>query len=112
MSAFILFLNARSEYAASQNKINAWNQQRFGDLYAQPPGSVDMVFIGSSHSYCTFDPLLMDAALGTFSLQMGMPQQYPDGSYYTLLEIMKYQQPKTVVMELYWGAMGTDLEMK
>ena len=112
LAIFLVSLSGRYEYAASQNKINAWNQQRFNDFYALPPESLDLVFIGSSHSYCTFDPLLIDAALGTESFQMGMPLQFPDASYYTLREILNYQRPKTVVMEIYWGVMSTDFDMK
>ncbi|MCL2351779.1 MAG: hypothetical protein FWC55_04515 [Firmicutes bacterium] len=112
LAAFLAFIGGRGEYAASLNKVNAWNKQRFDDFYALPPDSLDLVFIGSSHSYCTFDPLLIDGALGTFSFQMGMPLQFPDATYYTLREILNRQRPDTVVMELYWGVMSADFDMK
>lgn len=93
---------------AERNAINAFTKQRFDDFYALPEDSLDMVFIGSSHSYCTFDPANFDAE----SFQMGTPLQHPDTSYYELLEVLDYQSPKTVVVEVYWDMLDDDFELK
>ncbi|NLK37530.1 MAG: hypothetical protein GX299_05545 [Epulopiscium sp.] len=98
--------------AAEQNKINAFTQKRFEDFYALPENSLDMVFIGSSHSYCTFDPEIFDKELGTSSFQMGTPLQHADTTYYLLREIYQTQTPKVVVMEAYWDVLDDDFEMK
>ena len=98
--------------AADKNVINAFTKQRFDDFYALEPNSLDMVFIGSSHPYCTFDPEIIDAGLGTRSFQMGTPNQCPDTSYYELREILKYQSPKYVVMEIYWDVLDDGFELK
>lgn len=100
------------EEASSHNTVNYFTKARFDDFYALEPGSLDMVFIGSSHSYCTFDPANFDDALGVISHQMGTPLQHPDTSYYALKEIFRYQTPKVVVMELYWDVLDDDFEMK
>ena len=91
-------------------KVNTWNAMRFEELYALGAGSLDMVFIGSSHSYCTFEPDYFDRELGKLSQQMGMPLQHADGSYFTLLEVFNYQKPQTVVMELYWDMLDSEYE--
>ena len=91
-------------------KVNTWNSRRFEELYALPPNSLDVVFIGSSHSYCTFEPDFFDRELGIVSHQMGMPLQHADGSYFTLLEVFNYQKPKIVVMELYWDMLDNEYE--
>ena len=98
--------------AASKNHVNAWNLQRFQDFYATERDTLDMVFIGSSHSYCTFDPLLIDDLLGVNSFQMGMPQQTADGTYYTLREILNYQSPSVVVMEVYWMLLDKAFDLR
>jgi len=90
--------------------VNIYNAKRFEELYALPENSLDMVFIGSSHSYCTFEPDFFDMELGILSHQMGMPLQYADGSYFTLLEVFNYQSPKLVVMELYWDMLDNEYE--
>lgn len=98
--------------AAGENKINAFTQSRFQDFYDLHENSLDMVFIGSSHSYCTFDPEIFDSTLGTSSFQMGTPLQHADTTYYSLQEIYRTQTPKVVVMELYWDVVDDDFEMK
>jgi len=109
---FSLWIGDLYESASAHNVINRWNHRRFGDFYELPENSLDLVFIGSSHSYCTFDPEQIDALLGIKSYQMGMPLQHPDSSYYTLLEILKTQSPATVVMELYWDMMASPFNLK
>jgi hypothetical protein len=39
-----------------------------------------------------------------------MPRQLVDGTYYTLLEILNYQSPDTVVLELFWYVLETELD--
>ncbi|MDR2649439.1 MAG: hypothetical protein LBB94_06950 [Clostridiales bacterium] len=108
----LIFLSAQYMDAASKNHINAWNRQRAADFYALEKNSLDMLFIGSSHSYCTFSPALIDRALGTESFQFGMPLQHPDSSYFTLKEALATQSPSVVVMELYWDVLNRDFEIK
>jgi hypothetical protein len=89
-------------HANSQNSINVWNKQRFQDFYSMSRNSIDLVFVGSSHSYCSFNPEVFDQVLGINSFQLGMPLQHPDATYYTLREVFNYQRPDLVVMELYF----------
>lgn len=98
--------------AGDKNVINAFTQQRYSEFYNQEPNTIDTVFIGSSHSYCTFDPEIIDTILGTNSWQMGTPLQHYDTSYYVLREVLNSQKPKTVVLELYWDVLKDEFEMK
>ncbi len=95
-------------YADSQNKTNWYNQKRFEDFYALEPNTLDIAFLGSSHSYCTFDPFIFNDILNVSSFQFGMPLQHIDMSYYTLLEILNYQKPKVVVLEIYFDMLDDD----
>ncbi|MDR3238591.1 MAG: hypothetical protein LBT44_00655 [Clostridiales bacterium] len=110
--ACFFFLGRAYEAAARKNLINVWNRRRFEELHALPPHFLDMVFIGSSHSYCSFDPEQIGALLGVESFQMGMPLQHPDSSYFTLLEVLKTQTPSIVIMELYWDMLDDDFDLK
>ena len=80
--------------ASTENQINNYNESRWNEFYDLPKNSLDMVFLGSSHSYCTFDPENFDSVLGTSSYQLGMPLQHMDSTYFTLLEVLNYQKPK------------------
>ncbi len=97
--------------ASTENLINNYNEARWNDFYALPKDSLDVVFIGSSHSYCTFDPEIFDSKLGIKSFQMGMPLQHMDTTYYTLKEILNYQKPKCVVLEVYWDMIDDEFEL-
>lgn len=97
--------------ATTENKINNYNQSRWDEFYSLEKNSVDILYIGSSHSYCTFDPLIIDDKLGTSGYQLGMPLQHYDSTYYTLREALNYQKPKTVVMELYWDMLDDEFEL-
>ena len=95
---------------ASKNIINTFNRLRFEDFYKAE--NLDTVFIGSSHSYCTFDPEVFDEKLGVKSHQMGLPLQHPDASYYTLLDILEHQDIENVVFEVYWDMLDDDFDLK
>lgn len=107
----VFYLGKKYSFASTENNINKYNEKRFEDFYSLPKNSLDMVFLGSSHSYCTFDPEVFDTQLGTSSFQMGMPLQYPDSTYYTLREVLNYQKPDLVVMEVYWNLLKENFEL-
>ncbi len=97
--------------ATTENKINNYNQSRWNEFYSLPENSIDILYLGSSHSYCTFDPEIIDNKLGTSGYQLGMPLQHYDSTYYTLREALNYQRPKTVVLELYWDMLDDEFEL-
>ena len=96
------------EEATQHNTINYFTKSRYDGFYELPQNSVDMVFLGSSHSYCTFDPENFDEAFGTSSWQMGTPLQTTDTTYYSLLRVLETQSPKVVVIEIYWDMLDDD----
>jgi len=100
------------EEAAEKNTVNMFTKTRFSDFYAEEKNTMDMVFIGSSHAYCAFDPANFDEALGISSFQMGTPLQTPDTTYFSLLDIFETQNPSVVVMEVYFNLLGEKFNMK
>ncbi|MBR1443688.1 MAG: SGNH/GDSL hydrolase family protein [Firmicutes bacterium] len=108
----IIFVGGKYSAASTENQVNNWNELRFNEFYSLEKDSVDLFFIGSSHSYCTFDPHIIDDTLGISSYQIGMPQQHPDCTYYTLLEILNYQHPKYIVMEVYWDMLDDEFDLE
>lgn len=94
---------------ASANGINAFTKQRYDDFYALPAEDVDLLFCGSSHSYCTFDP----ANFPDYSAyQLGTPLQHPDTSYYALCDALEHQSPDIVVLEVYWDMLDDDFDLQ
>jgi hypothetical protein len=96
--------------AAGKNRVNEFNRQRFEEFYETP--GLELFFLGSSHSYCTFDPEVFENELGLRSYQLGLPSQRPDATYYTAREIVNYFAPKIFVMEIYWDMLDEDFDVK
>ena len=69
--------------------------------YQIPKNSIDLLFIGSSHSYCTFNSKLFDHYLKCNCLNLGTDSQSFSITYSAILEILKRQTPKVIVIEVY-----------
>lgn len=65
-----------------------------------PKNSIDILFIGSSHSYCSFNTDLFDSYLNVSTFNFGTDSQAIPGSYYAIKEILKKQDIKIVVLEV------------
>ena len=63
--------------------------------------SLDILFIGSSHSYCTFNPKVFDHYLKCNSFNLGTGAQPFSTTYSGIIEILKRQNPKIIVLEVY-----------
>lgn len=63
------------------------------------PDSVDMVFIGSSHQFCTIDPDLLYDEYGINSFMLATSAQTIPMSYYAAMEAIEMQHPKAIVLE-------------
>ena len=71
-----------------------------------PKNSVDIVFMGNSHAQCTFIPEVIDAILGTKSIDLATPSGSIYQTNFEYKETLRYQNPKAVVIEtsaIYWG---------
>ncbi|MDD2898186.1 MAG: hypothetical protein PHI31_05680 [Desulfuromonadaceae bacterium] len=62
--------------------------------------NVDILFIGSSHTYRGFDPRIF-ASYGYTSYNMGSSAQTPLNTYFLLKRYLKQINPKLVVFEIY-----------
>lgn len=62
--------------------------------------NIDILFLGSSHTYRGFDPRVF-ATHGYTSFNMGSSGQTPLNTYYLLSKYFKQLHPKLVVFEIY-----------
>ncbi|MBR5420988.1 MAG: hypothetical protein IK115_07575 [Lachnospiraceae bacterium] len=70
-------------------------------LYYQPPNSIDVVMMGSSHIHCDIDTGLLWEEYGITAYDYSAAEQPLWCTYYYLKEICKYQKPKVVVLDLF-----------
>jgi hypothetical protein len=76
---------------------------RWDDFYKQKENTIDVLFIGSSHCYRTFNPVIFDTILDCTSFNLGSGGQSPFTGFFVLKEALDYQNPKVVLMEVFYG---------
>ncbi len=91
----------------SEDGINQFNA-----YYKQPPGSVDVIFSGSSKVYCDLATGVLWDNYGITSFDLGGAEAPAWVSYYQLKEALKYQRPKVVCYEVSVTAMYDVLYQK
>ncbi len=84
---------------AIKNKIHK-NSLKWNDIHKNQ-NTYDLITIGASRAYRSFNPNILDSKLNLNSYNMGTSAQDIAESYYTLKEILKYQKPKFVILDLF-----------
>lgn len=80
----------------------ATEMSRSKTFYEQPVNSIDVLFIGTSTYMRSFSPLNLWNDFGFTSYNRASSVQLPMVTYYYLLESLKYQKPKVVVIDPRW----------
>jgi len=66
--------------------------------------SIDVVFIGNSHQFCSIDTLLLKEEYGIESYMLASSMQTIPMSYYAVMEAIELQHPDKIVLELFYLA--------
>lgn len=74
--------------------------RQFDAFYKQIPGTVDVLFAGSSRVHCNINPVALWENYGISSYLLGLNTQTVDTTYYALKEAFKYQHPIVTVVEV------------
>ena len=69
-------------------------------FYNEPKNSMDLIFFGSSHSYSTFSPEVLEKETGMKSYNFATQQQPLWITYHYMVEALKYQKPKYFVLDV------------
>ena len=70
-------------------------------LYATENDLMDVIFLGSSHCYCSINPDVLWGEFGYSTFNMTISGQDKWSTYYHLKEALKTQSPKVVCVELF-----------
>ena len=102
--AGVLFLAALLALVLRASYVTPPEQREFGggwNMYLREPGdSIDLLFLGSSMTYCDVVPADIYAKTGLTAYVMAGPEQTPCLTYYYLREAFKTQSPSAVFLEL------------
>jgi len=71
------------------------------NFYHQKKNSIDIIYLGSSHTYTAFNPYLIEDKTGLKGYILATQQQPIWITYYYFLEALKYQHPKYVVLDVH-----------
>lgn len=85
-------LNAEFTPHMFTNKIDGF--------YELPKNSLDVIFLGNSHVHCDINPLVLWQEYGMTSYDLSADAQDLETSYYYLVEGLKTQKPKAIVLEI------------
>ena len=102
--AFLLFLllfvtgvmNASELLYPSNDIFRNWQS-----FYAQEKNSIDLLIVGSSHAYSSFDVAMLDEISGEKTYILASNSQTVIQAYYNVREALNYQKPKTILLEAY-----------
>lgn len=75
---------------------------QYGSFYQMKEKSIDVLFLGTSHSFCAFSPQEFYNLFQIRSYNLGCGRQDVWLSYYWLKEALRFQKPKAVVFETYY----------
>lgn len=101
MIFFLLFFEI-NEVLKRKTVNGAWNfSVKTGGFYNLESDSLDIVAIGSSHCYCSFNPLIFWEDKNIKSYVLSSQQQPIKASYYYVKEVLKTQKPKAILLEAY-----------
>lgn len=102
--AFILLLTV---LLGGVYKVLSWKDTTGGylssvsQLYNTEDNLIDVVFLGSSHCYCSIYPAYMWQDAGISAFDMAISGQDKATTYHALIETLKTQSPKIVCVEMY-----------
>ena len=68
------------------------------NFYAQKNNSIDIVFLGSSHTYSSFNPYIIEAKTGLNGYNFATQQQPIWITYFYLKELLKYQNQSMLLL--------------
>ena len=80
--------------------INLYPEGSFISDYYKEDNSHDVIILGDCEAYTSFSPITMYKEVGITSFVRGNSQQLIGQSYYILLETLKYEIPKVVVLSV------------
>lgn len=70
-------------------------------FYAQEKNSIDLLVVGSSHAYSSFDTAMLDEILDEKTYILASNSQTVTQAYYNIREALNYQKPNTILLEAY-----------
>lgn len=98
--AGLFFIMAKLSFVLRQKEY-AGIQDNFAKM---PRDTIDMVFIGNSHQFCSISPEVLAEEYGMNTFMLATSAQTIPMSYYAAMEAIELQHPKSIVLEVSYCA--------
>lgn len=99
---FLVSFSYVSHTLLRKTKYGDWNYMiKVGNFDKIEKNTMDVLFFGSSHTYCSIDPVYLKDHHQIESYVLATQQQSFILSYHYMIEALKTQKPHTIVMELF-----------
>lgn len=70
-------------------------------FYSLPRNSVDLLIVGSSHAFSSFDPEIFDGLSGKRTCILASNSQTVTQTYFNVKEALHYQKPELILLEAF-----------
>ena len=98
---FAVMFTRVSEILCRKTVGGAWNYtEKISGFYNSPQNEYDVMFFGSSNTYCSFNPLVIYKESSIKSYVLATQNQPVWASYTYMKEALKTQKPKVIVMDI------------
>ena len=104
MMAAVLFLTCLAVRICNYFLVDdtkSYTRLMMHELYENEE-NIDTLFLGSSHCFRAYDPELFTELTGRTAFNLGSSSQHFDTSYYLLQEAAKYNDIKTVYLDMHY----------
>jgi hypothetical protein len=81
---------------------------QYRKFYRLKKNTLDVLILGSSMAYVNINPAIIWQEKGILSYHLSTSVQRPWTSYYNLIECLKYQKPRLVVLEVSTSIEGSE----
>lgn len=108
---FCILFSMANSVLKRKSLTSAWNTTtKISGLALEPRNSMDVMYFGSSHMYCSINPLVLFQQTGITSYTYAVQNQPLWSSYYYMKQALTYQSPRVVVLDAYPIALYNDKE--
>ncbi|MFA7660578.1 MAG: SGNH/GDSL hydrolase family protein [Anaerovoracaceae bacterium] len=106
---FLLLLSEVSGLVMHKQIEGRWNMTaKVAGFYNEEPDSFDVLFLGSSHMYCSVDPAVFQEETGLSSYVFATQQQPLWITYHYMVEALKIQHPQQIAVEIHMAIQTED----
>ena len=101
-AVFCICFAALSRVFVRKTLYGPWNATvKYNAFRNLEEDSLDVIVFGSSHAYCSFVPKVLQDEYGIRAYVLATSEQPVAASYYFMLDALKTQNPKVIVLETY-----------